>query len=193
MQQVLSAVARPDKTTEAITAINGAIARFSALGNFSADVVEATVTLANSANRYLVNFPLDVAPLVRFRKFKYIKPTGWSRYMTFVEADRMFTDDYREKVNSWYRAGNSIIGKSSVPLTTLEVGFYQYPAYQTDMAATPYWMMSHPLGIIMIIQEAKGEVFEDIGDTGEAVRMKAKAMQNFTFLRDDVSTGYAHS
>lgn len=194
VQQVLGVVGRPDKYTDAVIAVNAAVAKFSVLGNFACDLVEDNVapTYADS-DTYVFTVDISAAPFTRFRKFKYIKPRGWTRYLTMVEPDRMFTADFKEKINTWYRAGSQIVGKAQARLTTLDFGYYQRPAYMTAADAEDYWMMTDPLGIVAITHDAVGDIFEIIGDVTEANKYRSKAMTNFLVLRDDQMLGSAAS
>lgn len=180
---VLGLTKRPDKSFEAKAAINKAIEVYVKAANWAADLVELTVNVTPTL--YAQSFLIS-AELAYFRKIQYIRPTGVDKYLTFVTADKIFQPDGCEQLNTYYRAGDSIIFKVRNLTPTLEIGYYRYWPYLVNNADT-HWM----LDIIpsMITDKAISEVWDSIGADAEARRYLGHATSAFLVNEADLADG----
>lgn len=177
---------RPDKVSDIKVAINAAIEFFSLAATFSRDLVETTVAIDSTA--YEQSFDVT-SEFTRFRKLKYIKRTGQRGVMTPVDPQRVFDRNGCEQVDSYYIAGNNCVIKLKDLVATLEVGYYQYPAYITSNSAT-HWLMT--IARTMIHDKAAARVFLSIGDAVEHARYEKMAMQAFEVCKQDFEDSVNH-
>ena len=78
---VLSVIKRPDKTAEAGVIVNAVLSRSILKTEFSKDLVETSIPLDSSLYTQTIDLSALVSPLVRFRKWKYVKMYGATRYL----------------------------------------------------------------------------------------------------------------
>ena len=185
--QVYSKIKRPDKESEAGDAINEAIA-FAALRNFSADLVEVTHPITNTEYAHRLDLT-NPTYFTRFRKIKYIRPTGYRKYLEFRDAAKVFQEG-TECRDVWYRSGTGILISLSALQSTLEIGYYRYPATMTKNEDT-HWMLDQMW--LYVKDFAISRMYEAIGEPEESNRLYAKAIRTLegyvTDLADGVSYG----
>lgn len=176
---------RPDKTQQVKNAINRVIENYVKATNWSADLAEVTVTIDSSL--YAQSFSI-ATELAFFRKIKYIKPGDQKKYLTFVEVDKIFTDDGKERVNTWYRSGDSIIFKLYTLASELKVGYYKYYDIMTANSATHWMLTATPT---MIHDAVCAIIFLDIGADAESRKYDGYAARSFAVAEVDMADGAA--
>ena len=179
IQEVIQTVKRPDRRTDIKTRINRAIAFCVTSGTFAADLVE--LQLAIDSTLYAQSFDVSDTPFARFRKFKYIRPTGYTKYLTWRDPSRVF-DGGCESLDVWYRAGNNCVFKLSKLQSTLEIAYYQYHA--TLVADTDEdWMLDEMWPCIHDL--AAAYFFQLVGNVEEYRRYHDSGITQYNvYLRD---------
>lgn len=182
-QEVVGWVKRPDKITQAKIAINAAIQFYTLAASFTADLVEGqlvspaiSTTLFAQSITISTNFP-------NFRKIKYLKPEGWTRYLKQWDPSRIFDDNGCEQTNVWYRSGDSIVFKVSDLITKLNYGYFENAPRlaQTD---DTYWMLDTTPN--MIRWHAVSLLMRQMGEIAEADKYLAMANADFNISRVDL-------
>lgn len=186
VQLIVDRCKRPDKTEDIKAAINRAIGLF-AVKNWAHDLVELTHTITST--EYAQSFDITAAPFARFRKIKYIRPTGYRKYLSWRDPAHIFNDG-KECVNTWYRAGNNIVFKLSRLQDTLEIGYYQYHATLIDDADTD-WMLDQIWPALH--DYVLGNIHGEIGNDQERARMENKGMLLLDAFHADIGDGIAYS
>lgn len=161
---VADIVKRPDKGPQIANAINTALAKTTFRTEFSHDLVEATIPIDPAVYNQTLNLPSLANPLVRFRKWKYVKITGVRGYLNPVDVQNIFVPGGTQQTNCYFMIGSNLTIITSTLAESLEVGYYQYAPVLTG--ANQHWLLDIcPYGII---NKAAGEVFGIIGDINSA-------------------------
>lgn len=182
--EVVRITSRPDKKVETANAINKAISYCTLLGEFPQDTVEATIQIDPT----LYGDTISLSTLTRFRRFKYIKPTGVKRYLTPIGPDKVFTPGEVTQRDRYYRAGTSITYTLSALSPTLEVSYLTYPAIVVEAPGVDtHWMLD--IMPFAIIDLAASIVLAGAGDDISARRLEASGMQLYQALRRDIAQG----
>lgn len=161
VENIYSRIKRPDKALECGDAINRAIGLFTTSTWFT-DLVELTAPL--ESDEYIQSLDISTTPYARFRKIKYIRPTNYRQFLSWMDPSRIWAHGC-ENVNVWYRAGNRIQFKLSTKNSTAELGYYQYPAVLED-DADENWMLDQIWPAVQAY--ALAEMFADIGQDQDA-------------------------
>jgi len=181
LAHVLRITSRPDKAVDAALAINKAVSYCTFLGNFRADLVESS--LAIDPNLY--GDTISIAPLTRFRKFTYVKPTAQRYYLNKVHESKIFTPKNNIQPNSYYVAGTSMTYVLAELTAILEVGYLTYPTPLDSVTNTAHWMLDQiPYAIIDL---ASAYVFTTIGDDASARKYEISGLDLFKALRRDLA------
>ena len=180
LTEVLRITARPDKEAAASLAINKAISYFSIKGDFPADLVEATLAVSPT----LYGDTISLTPLLNFRKFKYVKPTGVRYYLLPIGEDKVFTPSGVIQTDRYYLAGTSMTYTLSALTPSLEVGYLTYPSLLDKSVHTTHWM----LDIIpyAIIDKACADLFITVGDESSARAHLSQAMEQYRMFQADL-------
>lgn len=178
--EIVRLVKRPDKREDIKGHINRTISLFAANGTFFHDLVEMQHTVNGS--EYAQSFSIAVAPFERFRKIKYIRPTSWRKYLTWRDPATVFDANGCQAQNVWYRAGNNIVFNVSSLVSTLEIGYYQYPVNLVNDSDVN-WMLDEMWLAVKDI--AASYTFGTIGNESEKRTYFATGMEMYrVFLRD---------
>lgn len=179
---VVSIVKRPDKVSDIERAINAAISDCTVKASFSYDLVETSIPIDPTLYGDTVTFNNLVTPVViRFRKFKYVKPTAVRRYLQQIAPEKLFTPSNIVQPDSYYVAGNNLTYTLRELSPTLEVGYYQYAPILSG--SDTYWMLDMmPWAIIDL---AAARVFRSIGDDNSYKAFVATGMDSFRLSRND--------
>ena len=181
-EAVLAIVKRPDKAAQVGNAINTAIARTLFKTEFTQDLVEATIPLDPELYSQTINLPSLVAPLTRFRKWKYVKVTGDLQYLRYIDPQNVFVPGGVQQTNCYYMIGSDLTVLLRSLATSLEVGYYQHPPVLSG--ANTFWLTDIcPYGII---NRAAGEVFALIGDANSAKLHLAMGEDLLTIMANDL-------
>lgn len=183
---VLRTIKRPEKAVEVVDAINAAIELASTQGDFAFDLVEGTKAIDGTL--YAQNIVISTS-FPRFRKIKYLRPSGYSRYVTWRDSSRIFQDG-KENVDVWYRSGDNVVFKLSNLQTEMLYGYYAYPARLTSTNGTNGYtdMMSAAIHDL-----ACGRVYEDMGNAQEAARLEKRGMDLVLKHQRDKQDGVSRS
>jgi hypothetical protein len=176
VNEIHATTKRPDKANLARRKINAAISFYSLDNEFRRDYAEQSVTLV--ATEYTQAIALS--ELTRFRKFHYIKLGGTKKFLTPIPDSELF----KPCVNSsrYYIAGSSFYVSLPSLASTLDVGYFQYPAVLLEDTDTN-WMLD--IAPFMIIDWAIGEVFKDIGDEKSFATHRASSREQYLAFRRD--------
>lgn len=175
-------VKRPDKTAQIGNAINTALARTLFKTEFTHDLVETSIPLDDTLYVQTVNLPSLVAPLTRFRKWKYVKLTGVKGFLQHIDPQNVFVPGGVQQVNCYYMIGSDLTVIAGGLSSALEVGYYQHPPVLSG--ANTFWLTDLcPYGII---NRAAGEIFALIGDTNSAKVYLAMGEDLLTIMANDL-------
>lgn len=175
---VTEIVQRPDKLTDIPLAINSAISDCTMRASFANDLVETTLQV----NPLLYGDTINLTALVtRFRKFKYLKPTGVRRYLQPIGSDKIFTSFGNIQPDSFYVAGSFLTYTLRSLTPTLEAGYYQYPPVLAG--SQTHWMLD--LMPYTIIDLAAARIFRIIGDDISFKIFIESGMESFKINRND--------
>ena len=179
--EVIRVTKRPDKNADIEVAVNKAITYCTLLGNFRADLVEASLPIDPT----IYGDTISITSLTRFRKFTYVKPTAKLYYLTPINEAQVFTPQNVMQPNRYYRAGSTITYTLSELSPSLEVGYLTYPLVLDSVTNTAHWMLdSIPYAIIDM---AAAYVFAGIGDDSSANKHEKSGLEMFKALRRDLA------
>lgn len=185
---VSAIVKRPDKQAQIENAINTAIARTLFKTEYTHDLVETSIPLDDTLYTQTINLPTLAAPLVRFRKWKYVKLTGVKGFLNPIDPQNVFVPGGVQQVNCYYMIGSDLTVIAGSLSTALEVGYYQYPPVLTG--TNTFWLTDLcPYGII---NRAAGEVFATIGDAKSAQIYIAMGDDLLTIMANDLRDQYTY-
>lgn len=187
---VLRKIKRPERTAEAVDAINAAIEFICTKGDYAWDLVEGTLPIDATAFAQSV---VISSSFTRFRKMKYIRPTGYRKPLLYIAVDKIF-EQGREIVDSWYRAGDRIVFKLRVKQPTIEYGYYSYPApianTTAGLVSTNNYLTHMPY---LVADLATAYEFGDIGNDAESNRYERRAMMKLAQMQADRQDGVSYS
>lgn len=182
-----SRIKRPDKVSNAESAINRAISVF-ATSNFYHDMVEPP-SIALVAQSYVQAIDITASPFTRFRKIKYLRPTGYRKYITWRDPAKIFDQGGCEAFDVWYRGGNYIRFKLSNLQPSLEVGYYQYHLPMTAPEDVD-WMLNEIWPAVEAY--ALAELQQDIGNTEESSIWQRKWPALLQTYRGDIGDAVSY-
>jgi hypothetical protein len=188
---VLRTVKRPELTVEALDAINAAIEFASSQGDYAWDLVEGTLSSAQgwSSTSYTQSIVISTS-FTRFRKMKYLRPTGERKYLKWQDSARIFDSKGIETVDAWYRAGDRIQIKTCKLGSSCEYAFYQYPSRITNLNTTNNYLTQLSACIHDL---TAARMFEDIGNEAEAARLQKRGERFLLAMKHDRQDGVSHS
>lgn len=166
---VVSKVKRPDKLSDAKSAVNAAIAFF-ATANFARDRV--TLELSIDATEFGGDFDITDSPFVRFKKIDYIRPTGYRKYLDWRDPKKVFNEG-RECLDVWHQSGTEIVYRLSKLQSALRIGYFQYHAQLVEDEDED-WILDQ---MTQAVEDyARGRVLEDIGEMSEGDKYLKRAI-----------------
>lgn len=185
--EILDLIKRPEKRTAVMRFINRAIGFIAASGTWSHDLVELTHSI--DGQLYAQSFDVTEDPFVRFRKIKYIRPTGFRSYLTFRDPAAVYDENGCQAQNVYYRAGNNIVFNLSSLQSSLELAYYQYHVNlsangDTDWMLDQIWPAVHDIAV--------SYAFQDIGVNEDANKYLQWGMQQFRVYLKDIGDGFSH-
>ncbi len=185
---VIRTTNRPEKSADIVDHINSAIEFACAHGDYAWDLQEGTVDI--NPQLYAQNIVIS-SSFTRFRKIKYLRPTGYNRYLSWRDSARIFDNAKGlETVDCWYRSGDSIIFKLSNLQSQMLYGYYMYPARITAPAS----MNAYTEQLATVIHSlACSYLYDEIGNDAEAKRLEAKAMKFLLAHKRDKQDGVSLS
>lgn len=182
--EVTSIVKRPDKATEIASNINKAISFFVLKGEFAKDLAEQSMPIDSTLLGQTIDLSTVTPAIVRFRKFKYIRPRSQRYYITEIESNQVFTPSGIIQPNRYFIAGSNLTFTLSVPDSFLEVGYFQYPSILTPVTGSDtHWLLD--MIPWAVIEWAASQVFQSIGDETSARYYQASAMGMYQTMKMD--------
>lgn len=162
---VLLKIDRPDKSEEAVLAVNQAIHFCTIEGNFFRDLIEvASVTHTSNEENTVHNIALADLPL--FRKVVYLKPANEGRSLDHLDPSAITNKNNMSRCNVYYLNGSTILAKTKHAVTEFDIGYMAYPAVLAS--GDSHWMLD--VSPYMIINYAAYVVYTQVGNTKEADR-----------------------
>lgn len=180
--EVISHTKRPDKLVDIKSQLNRAIAFFTLKADFSRDLVETSIPADPALYGDTIDLTALAVPFVRFRKFKYIKPTNVRYYLNTIDPTQLLTPQGRVQPNRYYVAGNSLTYTLSALTSVLECGYYQYAPLLVNNT-DEHWMLD--LMPWAVIEKAASRIFFNIGDEASARSFEDSSMDFFLVGRRD--------
>ena len=181
LAEVLRVTNRPDKSLDAILAINKAISYCTLKGEFNRDRVTATIAIDPA----LYGDTISLSSLTRFRRFTYVKPTAARYYLEATEGTKIFTPKNSMQPNVYYLAGTSLTYTLSNLAASLEVEYLTYPPILDATVLNTHWMLD--LMPYAIIDLASARVFARCGDDASARQYEISGMDFFQTVRKDLA------
>lgn len=179
---------RPDKSDDVKAAINRTIGNFATLGTFAHDLSEPAA-IAISGSLYVQSLDLTIAPFTRYRKMKYLRPSGYTKYLKQRDSSRIFVGG-EEMRDVWYQSGTNIIFKLCNLQSSMLVGYYQYHAALVADADTD-WMLDLMWPAVHACVLA--DIFDEIGDDASAQRYAKRWPVLFEAYRNDLKDGVSYA
>jgi len=179
--EVQGLVKRPDKAAAIGSAINSALSQYVFRTEFTHDLVETTIPVdANEYSQTIDLTTLDPA-LIRFRKWKYIKPYGVRGYLLPIDPQNVFVPGGSIQTDRYYMIGSKLTIITSALASSLSVGYYQHAPVLSG--SNTFWLTD--LCPYAVINRAAGEIFNAIGDPKSGSFYLALAEQLYTTLAND--------
>ncbi len=191
IEEVVGITKRPDKETEIASQLNKALAFYTLKANFAQDLVE--VSLAIDSEEYGQSIDLaDFEDVVRFRKFKFIRPLAQRYYLKPIDPEHVLTPGGQIQKDRYYVAGNIVTFTLSALDTSLEVGYYQYAPILTEAEDNnTHWMLDKMPWAIT--ERAAAQIFKMIGDDASSRFYDASSNEFFLAARRDFADSVADS
>lgn len=181
---VVAVTKRPEKRPEIANRLNRALSLFTLKASFKKDLVEVSTTVDPTSYGQTIDLSAFSPALVRFRKFKYIRPTNQRYYLKFMEPEFILTPQGNIQPNRYYVAGNSVTFTLSNLTPSLEIGYYQYAPILTEVSPNnTHWMLD--LMPWALIDQAAASIFQSIGDEQSAKESLASSGTLFVTARND--------
>jgi len=181
-QQLIDQIHRPDKVADAKAAINEAIAVLSSRP-FARDSASATLTLVSTD--YLQGIDVTTSPFTRFKKVKWLRPTGYKKMVTFRDPAKIFLNGH-ECLDVYYIEGTNLIFKLSALQSAAYCGYFQYHAPLVATSDTD-WMLDMMWPCVSAY--ALKTLFGQIGDDQERARYDAEYLRLWDIAFRDLGDG----
>lgn len=182
----LRTIKRPEKIQDIVDAINASIELASTHGDYAFDLVEGTEALV--ATDYIQSIVVS-SNFPRFRKFKYLRPTGYNKFLKHRDSSRIFQNG-QELVDSWYIAGDSLKFKLSALQSSLEYGYFAFPEILEEDADTNGYTASMSSAIHDL---SCARVFADMGNDTESRRLELRGLSLLRMHKSDKQDGVSYS
>jgi len=187
---ILRTVKRPELTHEALDAINYAIEYAAIDGDYAFDLVEGTLAIDPQAYAQSIVIA-DEFPL--FRKVKYLRPSGYNKYLGWRDPARIFDKNGCEATNCYYMAGGNIVIKLQVLAASVLYGYYathEIVTSQTDINTETSYMKTMPSAIHEL---SCAYLWDTIGNEAESQRAERRGIKLLMMHKTDKQDGVAHS
>ncbi len=180
--EILGITARPDREVEIKSAINATLSKSILKTSFARDLVETTIEIDPTLYGDTIQFNnADPALVTRFRKFKYVKPTGVKRYLKAIGSDQIFQPGEQIQRDRYYVGGDNLTYTLKELSPTLEIGYYQYAP--TLVSGDTHWFLE--LAPWAIIDLAAARIFRSIGDDASAVAYERSGTEFYNVAKRD--------
>ena len=180
VSEILIITARPDRQSEIESRVNASLSRCILKANFAQDLVESTITIDPDLYGATIDFSTDVT---RFRKFKYVKPYGVTRYLKAIGSDHIFQPGGTMQRDRYYIAGLNMTYTLFELAPSLEIGYYQYAPTLDSVTNTTHWFLD--MAPWAIIDLASAAIFRSIGDDTSAAQYEKSGTEFYLAARRD--------
>lgn len=164
VNEVLTIVKRPDKLVEAQNAVNNRLSRCILKTEFTHDLVEDSIPIDGTLYAQSIDLSALAVPLVRFRKWKYLKQPGTYRYLEPSDLQNIYRPGGFTQSDVFYMVGTKLNIITSSLSSTLDIGYYQYAPVLSGV--NEHWLLT--LAPYCIINLAVGELFNGMGDVNSS-------------------------
>lgn len=183
---------RPDLISETQAAVARATMKLHALDVFNQDL---TSVVLNSGTTPALpvqtdyHYSIDLSSFTRLRNIAYVRDyasplTGSETEYEALSPMNIFDEYQLERYNYFYRAGTALKLRSSKQLSSIQIGYFQFPI--VDGATYASWIASvYPQAIQ---DEAAATIFRSIGKDEEFQRYTAINLENSATLKAMGST-----
>lgn len=179
VQEILLACKRPDKINSIKRELNAALTFYCLDNNFSRDTEEATVAI--DPNQF--SQTLALSSLSRFRKLRYIKYAGLTRFLTVLSSTEMFKPCAQG--DKYYIVGDSINFSLLAKTSGLDIGWYKFPPILTGAGdSDTFWLLD--VAPWMVFDRAASIIFREIGDEKSMQTHAASAREQYLAARKDL-------
>jgi hypothetical protein len=187
--EVLIITARPDRTAEIDSALNWAISYCCLKSNFAYDLVESSITVDPASYGATIQFNnvLVAPPVTRFRKFKYVKPSGARRYLKPTGSEQIFQPGAYMQKDCYYVAGDNLTYILSSLTPSLEIAYYQYPPILDAITNPNFWLLD--MTPWAVIDLAAARIFRSIGDDESMRQYQGMGEELLKTARRDFADG----
>ena len=179
---VLGLVKRPDKLIAIQNAVNAQLKRCVLKTSFSHDLIETSIPIDDSVYSQTIDLSQLNVPLVRFRKWKYLRLLGVLGYLNPVDTQNVFVPGGFTQTDSFYMVGTNLTILTSSLSNTLLVGYYQYAP--TLSGSQTHWLLD--ICPEILINKAAADVFNAIGDQAASKYYLATGEELYTILANDL-------
>lgn len=183
---VVSLVKRPDKQVEVEMAVNATIAEAILKAEYPHDLVEAVIPLSPDVYTQTINLSTLASPLVRFRKWKYLKLPGIYGYLQPIDPENVFKPGQFMQNDCYYQIGSNLTIITSSLSDELLVGYYSRAPVLAN--AEEFWLLD--MCPYAIVYKAAAIVFNGIGDTQAASTNKKSGDDLLKTMQNDMQYGY---
>jgi hypothetical protein len=186
IDEILRITKRPERTIEALSNLNKAIAFFTLKASFRMDYSETTLTLDPDSYGQILDLsdPAISAPdIVRFRKVAWIRPTSRRYYLKEIDPGQILTPGGSVQTDRFYVAGSSLTITLSQLDDTLEMGYFSYAQILDATVNNTHWMLD--MMPWAITERASSQTFKSIGDDTSATFYEKSSMEFFLAARRD--------
>lgn len=180
VQQVMDLTARTDKKAEIENAVNTTLSLCIYKASFVDDLVEITKNAEPSIGVY--SGTVNLSGLTNYRKMKYIRPTNLTDFFIPKQPQGVLLLGQVVR-NIYWISGTSLNWTSSVPVDTLELGYYVYPPQLTDAAPTHWFLDKAPW---VIIDLACARIFKSLGFLEEGASHEAQGAALYITIKNDL-------
>ena len=193
IEAVISITKRADKRTEILSNINKAIAFYTLKADFSRDLSELTIPIDSTVYGQTIDLTTLASPPTRFRKVKWLKPTGRRYYFKLIDPGVILTPQGQVQTDRFYTHGQNITITQSNYDSTIEMGYLSYAdvLQEGQSPVDTHWMLD--LMPWAIIERAASQTFKSIGDDVSSKFYEQSSMEFFVTARNDFEIQIADS
>lgn len=190
--EVYTITNRPDLVAETSAALRKATIKMHSLDFFPRDMAEVTLAVPTPGNNVQVDIGVT---LTRFRALAYVRDNTSpqlnglpNKIFRQIEARELLDEYSLEKSNVWYLGGQVINIKSSTPVSSLLIGYYQNPVINPAGSYSSWIAVEQPF---VLIEEAAATIFAMTGNAEMARFYMQQSVANAALLRQNYLEGVA--
>jgi hypothetical protein len=182
VNEVLGLIKRPDKILAVQSAVNSHLSRCVLKTNFTHDLVEGDMPLDNTVYSQTIDLVQLSLPLTRFRKWKYLKLPGATKYLNPIDPQNVFTPGGFTQSDGYYMIGTNLTIITSLLSDKLLFGYYQYAP--TLSGAQTHWLLD--VCPFAIVNKAAADLFNSMGDQAASKYYLAVGEEMYNIVVNDL-------